>query len=189
MKNFVLFLATLFISTAMAATTAEKPIKINFAYPVQGTVIGAQIGLVLEKTDVLKIYGFDATIKSMKSDKELQTAIVNGLADVMITTESNYIDLTEKNANVTVFSTLGLEKNFQLVNVINKAFSLKNPKAVEKLNGAFVDAFYYLINHKTEVNIWYANIAKMTPQAVDAASKLNKNYNAKKLSDINIKIP
>ncbi|MBC7537798.1 MAG: hypothetical protein H7281_03195 [Bacteriovorax sp.] len=188
MKIFIL-IASLFITSTMAATKTETPIKINFAYPALGTAIGAQIGLILEKTEIFKIYGFDASIKSMTSDKELQTALVDGLADVIITTESNYVALTEKNAKATVISTLGLEKDFQLVNVLSKSYSLKNPKALEKLNGAFVDAFYYLINHKAEVNKWYGDIAKMSPQAVDAASKLNKNYNAKKLSDINIKVP
>lgn len=188
MKTFVLIFAMLLMSSAIAATKTEKPIKINFIYPESGTVIGGQIGLILEKTDIFKIYGFVATIKRLKSDKELQTAMVDGSADVMITTESNYVALTEKNANLIAFSTLGLEKNFQIVNVINKAYSLKNPKVSEKLNGAFVDAFYYLINHKPEVNKWYGDISNMLPEAVDTASKVNKNYNAKNFSEINIKI-
>ena len=191
--KFLSLLFLVFITPAMAAkmtiSNIEIPTKIVIAYPINGTAIGGQIGLILEKTDILKIYGFNPTIKRMKTDKELQMAILKNGTDVLITTESNYVAMTETNANVQAFSTLGLEKDFQLVNVIHKDFSAKNPKAVEKLNGAFIDAFYYLINHKAEVNKWYADIAKSTPKAVDSASLVNKNYSAKKLSEIDIKIP
>lgn len=191
--KFLSLLLFVLITPAMAAkmtiSNIEIPTKIVIAYPIKGTAIGGQIGLILEKTDILKIYGFNPTIKRMKTDKELQTAILKNGADVLITTESNYVAMTEINAKVQAISTLGLEKDFQLVNVIHKDFSAKNPKAVEKLNGAFIDAFYYLINHKAEVNKWYADLAKSTPKAVDSASLLNKNYGAKKLSEIDIKIP
>lgn len=184
MKIFILTMTTLFFSLTQAA---EKPIKIILAYPATGSVIAGQIGMVLERTDTFKIYGFDATVKSMSADEE-KAGIVEGKLDVIITTESNYVALTEKNAKVVAFSTLGLEDNFQIVNVINKAYSAKNPKVTEKLNGVFVDAFYYLNNHKNQVNKWYADKARMTPQAVDTASKVNKNYNAKRLSEISVKI-
>lgn len=185
MKSLVLLLVIV-LSTSL--TAAEKLIKLNLSYPQTGTAIGGQIGLILEKTDILKIHGFTSDIKRTKTIKELQTVIVEKSADVVITTEMSYVELADKNANVTVFSTLGTEGNRQLVNVVNKAFSAKNPTATEKLNSAFVDAFYYLINHKAQVNKWYSDLAKLTPDAVDAASLTNKNYKAKNLGEINIKI-
>jgi hypothetical protein len=185
-RNLIFILATLFSSVVFAAK--DSSININFAYPQTGTAIGAQIGLILERTDIFKIYGFKAKIQKLKTSSELQKTIVEGINDVVIMTESDYVALTEKNAKVQAISTLGTEKNFQLVNVINKAYSEKNKEAEERLNGAFVDAFYYLVNHKVEVNKWYADIAKMKPAEVDAASQTNKNYNAKKLSEITIKI-
>lgn len=188
MKVFIPIFTALFMFSSMAATKTEKLIKINIAYPAQSTVIGGQIGLILEKSDILKIYGFDATIKRLNSDQELQAAIIEKTADVIITTEANYTALTEKKANVVAFSTLGLEKDFRLMNIINKAYSLKNSKVTEKLNGAFIDAFYFLITRKAQVNKWYADISNMSPEAIDTDSKINKNYNAKNLSDINIKI-
>lgn len=189
LSKLFLTTAALLLSVSSFAVENEKLIKLNFAYPESGTVIGGQIGLVLEKTDIFKIYGFEAHIKRIQNEKELQKSMNDGLYDVIITTESNYVALTEKNATVTAISTLGIEKDFQLVNVINKSFSTKNPKAVEKLNGAFRDAFYYLNTHKSEVNNWYAQLSKMTPKAVDTASRINKNYNAKTINDINLKIP
>lgn len=186
MKIFISFFSFLVFSASVFS--AEQLVKINFAYPTSGTVIGGQIGLILEKTDIFKIYGFEASIKRLKSDGELQKALVTGAADVIITTESNYVALTEKNANVIAFSTLGLEKDFQLVNVINRNYQQKNTKATDKLNAALVDAFYYLTNHKAEVNKWYASISKLTPKNIDTISRTNKNYNSKKLSEINIQI-
>ncbi|MGZ3809848.1 MAG: ABC transporter substrate-binding protein, partial [Bacteriovorax sp.] len=78
--------------------------------------------------------------------------------------------------------------DFDLINLLSKSYADKNPKALEKLNGALVDAFYYFINHKDEVNKWFSQVAKISPETIDAASKVNKNYNVTKLSDINIKI-
>lgn len=187
MKKIILFPSIVLLTLISQAFSADKLIKLTLAYPPTGSAIAGQIGLVLEKTETLKIYGFDATIKKLSAE-EAKKEISAGKLDLMITTESSYVNLADKNVNVAAISTLGIEDNFQLVNVINKSFSAKNPKAIEKINGAFIDAFYYLTNHKAELNKQYADLAKMSPAAVDAASKINKNYNAKKLSEINIKI-
>lgn len=278
------FLATLilcfYLTSAMAAPKTEKLIKLNFAYPALGTVISSQVGLVLEKTDILKIYGFDAKVTGLGTGKELKTAMLSGQADAILTSESVFVVLRGSNFEVNAISTLGsagrlalvvknngsihtladlkgkkigalfgttvhqralewknkidpkgielvnlgsiaaltsaleagsvdaimmwdpfLEEairthkvtllgtsDFDLINLMSKSYMDKNPKAMEKLNGALVDAFYYFINHKDEVNKWYSAITKISPETLDAASKVNKNYNVKKLSDIDIKI-
>jgi ABC-type nitrate/sulfonate/bicarbonate transport system substrate-binding protein len=280
MKILTILLVSLFFVNSMAATKPEKLIKLNFAYPAQGTVISAQIGLILEKTDILKIYGFDATVKGMGTGKELKIAMVSDQADVILTSESNFVVLRGSKYEAYAISTLGsagrlalVVKNngkinkledlkgkkigalfgttvhqralewknkidskgielinlgsigalssaleadsidavmmwdpyledavrskkvkilgtseFDLINVMSKSFADKNPKAIEKINAALVDAFYYFINHKDEVNKWYSAISQISPETLDAASKVNKNYNAKRLSDIDIKI-
>ncbi len=271
----------LLITTALAAPTApEKLIKLNLGYPALGTVISAQIGLVLEKTEILKIYGFDATVKGLDTEKELKTAMVSNQLDAILTSESIFVILRGSKFEPYAISTLGsagrlalVVKNggpiqklsdlkgkkigalfgttvhqralewknkiddkgielvslasiaalnsalqagsvdaimswdpyledalrakkvrllgtsdFDLINLLSKSYSDKNPKAIEKLNGAFIDAFYYFITHKEQVNKWYSDMLGISIDTLDAASKVNKNYNAKKLSDIDIKI-
>ncbi len=280
MKLLVSLLLSFALSSAMAAPKQEKLIKLNFAYPALGTVISAPIGMILERTDILKIYGFDATVKGLGTGKELKTAMISDQADAILTSESNFQVLRASNFEAYAISTLGsagrlalvvkndgkiskledlkgkkigalfgttvqqralewknkidpkgislvnlgsnaalvsaleaggvdaimmwdpfLEEalrtkkvkllgtsDFDLINLISKSYADKHPEAIKKLNGALVDAFYYYINHKEQVNKWYSEVVKISPETLDAASKVNKNYNVTKLSDIDIKI-
>lgn len=184
MKKRVLICMLLLSSFSVMA---ENKIKISVAYPSNGSVIAGQIGLVLDRTDTLKIYGLDGSVKATTLD-EANAGIVEGKYDLILTTENNFIKIVDKNAKVKAISTLGTENNSQLLNVINIAFGTKNKNIEEKLNGVMRDAFYYLITHKKEVNNWYATIAKMPVATIESISKTNKNYNAESLPDINIKI-
>ncbi|MBC7538464.1 MAG: ABC transporter substrate-binding protein [Bacteriovorax sp.] len=280
MKVLTLLFCISFIGNTMAEVTSYKLIKLKFAYPALGTVISAQVGLVLEKTDIFKKHGFDATVKGLGTGKELKTAILAEQADAIFTSESNFLVLRANKFEVLAISSLGsagrlalvvknngkinkleeltgkkigalfgttvhlralewknkidpkgielinlgsiaalssaLESNsvdaimmwdpfledairnkkvkllgtsdFDLIDLVSKSYANKNPQAIEKLNAAFVDAFYYFITHKEEVNKWYAESLKISPETLDAASKINKNYNVKKVSEININI-
>ena len=280
MKFLTLLVVSLFFTSAMALPVKDKLIKLNFAYPALGTVISAQVGLVLEKTDIFKKHGFEATVKGMGTGKELKTAMLAGQADVILTSESNFLVLRANKFEVFAISSLGsagrlglvvknngkinklddlkgkklgalfgttvhlralewknkidskgielvnlgsiaslaaaLEANsvdaimmwdpfledairskkvkllgtsdFDLINLVSKSYASKDPQIIENLNSAFIEAFYYFISHKEEVNKWYAEFLKISPETLDAASKVNKNYNVKKLSEIKIKI-
>ena len=53
----------LFLARANAA-------EIRIAYPGTGTIVNAQIGLILEKTDILKKHGFEAQVRAMGTGRD-----------------------------------------------------------------------------------------------------------------------
>jgi len=85
------------------------------------------------------------------------------------------------------FRMLGFNE-FDLVNIISAEFAKKNLQSEKAINEALKDAIFYLVLHKKEVNKWYADLIKIDPEVIDRASKINKNYNVKKISEINLKI-
>lgn len=72
---------------------AETLTPVSIAYPAEGTIISAQVGLVFEKTDILKKNGFQAQVRAMGTGRELKTALVSGQADVIITSQTNFVVL------------------------------------------------------------------------------------------------
>ncbi|MGZ3692503.1 MAG: ABC transporter substrate-binding protein [Pseudobdellovibrio sp.] len=265
--SFILIL----MASAFAKEVELTPIHIAYSQ----TVVNAQIGLILEKTDILKKNGFNAVVKGLPSGKELKTAMVAGESDVILCSESVYVVLRSSGFKAQAISTFGsagrlalvvkkdgkisklddlkgkkigalfgttvhqralewknkidtngielislgsaaalsaaleagsvdavmmwdpfLEQSlrnnkvtvlgtsdFDLINVMSDSFAEKNPKVTERINRVFTEAFGYLISHRKEVNEWYGEIAKISPDTLDAASKINKNYSAKMTPD------
>lgn len=127
MKSFVLA-CTLISSTYLMAAESEK---LRMAYPSVGTVINGQVGVVLEKTDILKKAGLDATVTSMALGKELKTALLSGNVDVILTSESNFVILAGQGFPCYAIGSLGRGGYVALVASdprIQKVSDLKNKK-------------------------------------------------------------
>ena len=275
MKAFLLCLTLIFTSSLSQAAT-----QLNLSYPLLGTILVAQVGLVLEKTDILKKRGFDAKVSGLGTGKELKVAMMGNKADVILTSESNFVVLRGSQFEAYAFSTMGsagrlalVVKNndkisklddlkgkkigaifgttvhkdalewkkkiddkgievvnlnsvaailasieagtveagmvwdpflenalfsnkfkmlgfneFDLVNIITAEFVKKNPEAEKAINEALREAIFYLVMHKNEVNKWYSDLIKIDQDVIDRATNINKNYNVKKISEINLKI-
>lgn len=83
-------LSSLFV-VILSYAAALSPISI--AYPAEGTIISAQVGLVFERTDILAKNGFGAHVRAMGTGRELKTALVSGQADIIITSQTNFVVL------------------------------------------------------------------------------------------------
>jgi ABC-type nitrate/sulfonate/bicarbonate transport system substrate-binding protein len=94
------------LATALADTT-EKPIKFTMAYPISGPQVIAQIGLILEKTDILKTNGLDTFIKSVPTEKDALKDIAAGNVEATLCTETGFILLRGKKVDVYAVSSLG----------------------------------------------------------------------------------
>lgn len=259
---------------------AESLTPLSVAYPAEGTIISAQVGLIFEKSDILKKHGFAAKVRAMGTGRELKTALVSGQADVIISSQTNFVvlrgmgydgyaiqtlgeagrlalvvradsaidDLAELKGKTvgTIFGTSihqplmewikesGLEKqikvvdiasmaamqaslktgaidavmtwdpflaqglnkkwykiikqqSFDLITVSNQSFA-RNKDFVHRYNSATKEALIYLSKNKAEVNSWFAAMSKLDLKSVEDASRLNRNYSAQKMADIDLSL-
>lgn len=81
--------------------------EIRIAYPGTGTIVNAQIGLILEKTDILKKHGFDAKVRAMGTGRDTKTALVSGQVDLILTSEANFVVLLGEGYDAQALNTLG----------------------------------------------------------------------------------
>ena len=102
-KSLTLSCAILVVASSCPAAVE----KIRIAYPSVGTVINGQVGVVLEKSDILKKSGLEATVTSMALGKELKTALVSGNVDVILTSESNFVVLAGQGFPCYAIASLG----------------------------------------------------------------------------------
>lgn len=274
-------LAVLLVAAAPSRAAAAE--KIRVAFPSVGTVVVGNVGAVLQKTGILKEHGFDAVLTPLPLGRELKEALAAGQADVIFTSESNFIVLLGQGVPcraigtvgsmgdmalvvkpgspvrevadlkgrkvATIFGTslhepavawpreAGLDprKDLELVNMrgmgpMNAAFlsgdvdamvtfdpyltqGLKNrdyrilrrtgldgivlmsaayekehPGSAKRFNEALREATYYVASHKEETNGWSAALSGMPAGLLAEASKANANYNAKRLSDVDLTI-
>lgn len=105
LKSLILSL-TVFATLASGLSAAEAE-KIRIAYPSVGTVINGQVGVILEKSDILKKAGLDATVTSMALGKELKTALISGNVDLVFTSESNFVVLVGQGFPCYAIASLG----------------------------------------------------------------------------------
>lgn len=273
-----LILSLIFLFSA--ALDAAEPTRLRLAYPAEGTILSAQVGLVFEKTDILKKHGFSAKAVAMGTGRELKTALVSGQADVILTSETNFVILLGNGFDCYAIQSLGSagrmalvvppdskvktladlkgqkiatifgtsihqpalewleeeglqeevhvldlptqaamraalksgavkaimtwdpflaqglnasdyrivkEKQFDLITVAAPAFKGKGD-AVARFNAATKEALLYVAQNKREVNGWFARMAKLDLKTIDDASRLNPNYSAKSLADIDLGI-
>lgn len=89
--------------------------KIRFAFPSSGTLISLQVGLVLQRTDILKKHGIDAEITPMALGTELKTALASNKVDAIFTSESNFIVLLGQGFECQAFASLGSGGKMALV--------------------------------------------------------------------------
>jgi sulfonate transport system substrate-binding protein len=105
-------LALLLLAAPRGARAAES---LRLAFPSVGTVISGNIGTTLQNTDILKRHGFDASITPLPLGRELKEALAAGQADVIFTSESNFIVLLGQGFDCRAISTFGSMGEMALV--------------------------------------------------------------------------
>ncbi len=88
---------------------------LRIAYPSAGTIVSAQIGLIFEKTDILKKHGLHARVSSLGTGRELKTALVSGQADLILTSQANFVVLLGEGFAAKAINSLGSAGRLALV--------------------------------------------------------------------------
>ncbi|MBX3021751.1 MAG: transporter substrate-binding domain-containing protein [Bdellovibrionales bacterium] len=115
MNQTLLFIFSLML-TAVAQASPSTGTRLRLAYPAEGTILSAQVGLVFEKTDILKKHGFSsAKAVAMGTGRELKTALVSGRADVIMTSETNFVILVGNGFDCFAINSLGSAGRMALV--------------------------------------------------------------------------
>ncbi len=149
---------------ACGSYAAEKNTSLELAYPLLGTIVVAQIGLVLEKTDILKKHGFDAHVTALGTGKELKTAMMSNKADVILTSESNFVVLRGNKFEGYAFSTFGSAGRLALV--VKNDGKFKKP---EDLKGKKIGAILGTTVHKEALE-WKNKIDKKGIELINLGS-------------------
>ncbi|MCX5796100.1 MAG: ABC transporter substrate-binding protein [Elusimicrobia bacterium] len=81
---------TLVLGSTLAAAA---PTNIRIAYPENGTLISAQVGLTLGRTGLLRANGFAPELFALSTGRDMKLALVGGKVDVILTSEANFVVL------------------------------------------------------------------------------------------------
>ena len=116
----------------LAGNAAAGSDDIRIAFPSVGTVISGNIGAVLQKTGILKKHGYDAVLTPLPLGRELKEALAADQADVIFTSEANFIVLLGQGVPCRAIGTFGSMGEMGLVvkpdSAIRKISDLKGKK-------------------------------------------------------------
>ena len=82
---------SLILGSASAARAAAVPTRVRIAYPENGTLISAQVGLTLGRTDLLRKNGFAPELFALSTGRDMKLALVSDKVDVILTSEANFV--------------------------------------------------------------------------------------------------
>ncbi len=151
MKKVLLSMMTLLLLVSCQKEQKNESaelIPLRMAYPASGTIISAQVGQVLERTDILKKHGFDAKVTAMGTGREMKTALTGDQIDVMMTSESNFIVLRGQGFDAIAFSSLGSAGRVGLMTAANSEIN-----SVADLKGKKIATIFGTSLHRPAV-IW-----------------------------------
>ena len=106
--------ATLLLGCALTARAADAPTNIRIAYPENGTIISAQVGLTLERTGLLSQDGFAPRLFAMSTGRDMKLALVGDKVDVILTSEANLVLLLAEGFAACGIASLGAGGNMGL---------------------------------------------------------------------------
>lgn len=175
LKSWLLSFA--FFGLTCSSLSAADAEKIRIAYPSVGTIVNGQVGVILEKSDILKKAGLDATVTSMALGKELKTALISGNVDAVLTSESNFVVLVGQGFPCYAIASLGRGGYVALV--------ANDPKIqkVSDLKGKKVGTIFGISTHQPTLSwlqksgltpgkdLEFQNIAAIGPLRAALASK------------------
>ncbi len=104
----------LFLSAVLPARAADAPTKVRIAYPPSGTIISAQVGLTMERTDIMKKNGFAPELFAMSNGRDMKLALVSDKVDIIMTSEANFVVLLAEGFDAVGVASLGAGGNMGL---------------------------------------------------------------------------
>lgn len=155
------FAALSFCICSFQSWTAETtPLRI--AYPSAGTIISAQVGLVLEKTDILKKHGFASQMSSMANGRDMKLALLADKVDFIMTSEANFVVLLAEGFPAYGIASLGQGGEMGLTVKTDSGI-----KSIADLEGKSVGTIYGTSLHRPALD-WTKELKKI--EVVNLAS-------------------
>jgi ABC-type nitrate/sulfonate/bicarbonate transport system substrate-binding protein len=146
MMRVLSVLATL-VCLGMPAFGGDVPTKIRIAYPQAGTIISAQVGLTMEKTDILKKNGFAPEMFAMSNGRDMKLALVGDKVDVIMTSEANFVVLLAEGFDAYGVASLGEGGNMALT--VKAGSGIDRP---EQLKGKTVGTIFGTSLHRPAID-------------------------------------
>ena len=112
----------------LTACQQHTGIPLSLAFPAQGSVMNTQLGLILQKTDILKDAGFLAKVTGLGTGRELKVALVSGQADVILTSQTNFVVLLGEGYDARALGSLGSAGRYGLIVKNGRVNSLNDLK-------------------------------------------------------------
>ncbi|MEK6258019.1 MAG: ABC transporter substrate-binding protein [Planctomycetota bacterium] len=72
--------------------------------------------------------------------------------------------------------------------VVRKSFAAKNPELIVNLLVSYIEANFFVANHRQESDDWFADVSKYDPKLIRRITILEKNTKAQSLSDVSITV-
>lgn len=145
------------VVTVMCACVAPlrangAPTRIRIAYPQAGTNISAQVGLTLERTDILNRNNFTPEIFAMSNGRDMKLALVGDKVDVILTSEANFVILLAEGFNACGIASLGESGNMALT-----VKSGSGIERIEQLRGKTMGTIFGTSLHRPAID-WTRNV-------------------------------
>jgi ABC-type nitrate/sulfonate/bicarbonate transport system substrate-binding protein len=136
----------------IATPAAEAPTRIRIAYPPSGTIISAQVGLTMEKTDILRKNGFAPELFAMSNGRDMKIALVSDKVDVIMTSEANFVVLLAEGFEAYGIASLGAGGNMGLA--VRTGSGIQK---IEQLRGKTVATIFGTSLHRPAID-WTSGI-------------------------------
>jgi ABC-type nitrate/sulfonate/bicarbonate transport system substrate-binding protein len=147
------FVVAGFICFAVTAMSADRPAKLRVAYPQAGTNISAQVGLVFEKTDILKKNAFAPELFAMSNGRDMKLALVSDKVDIILTSEANFVVLLAEGFEAYGIASLGEGGSMALTVKANSGI-----ERAEQLRGKTVGTIFGTSLHRPAIE-WTEGVA------------------------------
>ncbi|MFH1642201.1 MAG: NrtA/SsuA/CpmA family ABC transporter substrate-binding protein [Nanoarchaeota archaeon] len=128
--------------------------------------------------------GVDVEVVNIGNAGGLRTALLLGEVDAIVDWDPFLTDGLN-NGRYRILKKADLD----LIVVMSADYADKNPEAVSKFRETLKETAFYMSQNKKSVTQWYSELSKLEPEFIDQVSKVNNNYNAITMDDIDISIP
>jgi ABC-type nitrate/sulfonate/bicarbonate transport system substrate-binding protein len=125
----------------------------------------------------------DVELVNMRGIGPLNAAFASGDVDAIVTFDP-YLTQGVKKGEYRVLRKAGLDG----IVLMSGAYAAAHPGSAERFNEALREAIYYVASHQEATNTWAGELSGMPAELLAEASKANANYNAKKISDVDLTI-
>lgn len=132
---------------AAVVMAGDAPTRVRVAYPQAGTNISAQVGLVLEKTDILRKNAFAPETFAMSNGRDMKLALVSDKVDIILTSEANFVVLLAEGFESYGIASLGEGGNMALTVKANSG--IVRP---EQLRGKTVGTIFGTSLHRPAID-------------------------------------